>query len=533
MERRDFLKTVSIAGTGLVIPDFLPAKTNNEDYSPDGFSLEDVSIRDLQLMMKEEIYSSQQLVTMFLSRIEEIDRKGPHLNSILELNPDATNIAMQLDNERKKGNVRGELHGIPVFIKGNIDTADKMHTNAGATALANSIPSSDAFVVKKLREAGAVILGKTNLSEWANFRSTRSSSGWSSMIGQTRNPYYLDRNPSGSSSGSAAAVSANLCAVAVGTETDGSVVSPSSINGLVGIKPTVGLISRSGIIPISFTCDTAGPMARTVSDAVILLSALAGEDENDKATINSARPSSTDYTKALDINGLKNARIGVARKFFGFHEEVDKVIEQAMSVLRSQGAILIELNDFVMPKEISDDQFTVLLYEFKYGVNKYLAGLPNAPVKTLSDVIEFNNKNAATAMPYFKQEILEKANAKDGLDSDEYLKALERMKQAAGKDGIDKAMNENQLDAIISPTDSAAWSIDLIDGDHYLGGSSSPAAMAGYPHITVPAGFIYELPIGISFYGRAWSEATLIKFAFAYAQATHHRAKPKFLKSIF
>lgn len=532
MERRNFIKTLSLAGTGLAMTDF-NYKNKREDFHREESTPDELTIHDLQKMMETGKTDSKEITSKYLARIEEIDRNGPHLNSVLELNPEAMKIASLMDEERKAGRVRSPLHGIPVLIKGNIDTADQMHTNAGATALAKSVPSSDAFVVKKLREAGAVILGKTNLSEWANFRSTRSSSGWSSMLGQTRNPYYLDRSPSGSSSGSGAAVSANLCTVAVGTETDGSIVSPASINGLVGIKPTVGLVSRNGIIPISHTCDTAGPMARTVADAVTLLSAMAAADNNDKASMSSSRPSSVNYTESLDASGLKNARIGVARKFFGFHEEVDRLAERALDVLRTRGATLIELPDFKMPKETNDDQFLVLLSEFKYGVNKYLAGLPDARVKSLKDVIDFNNKNAATAMPYFKQEILEQAEAKGGLDSNEYQQALRRMKQTAGPDGIDRVMNDHHLDAIVSPTDSAAWCIDLIDGDHFLGGSSSPAAMAGYPHITVPAGLIYGLPVGISFYGRAWSEPALIKLAYAYEQATVHRKKPGFLRSEF
>jgi len=531
MQRRNFLKTISAASGALAISPLVKADLQNENADYD-FELDETTIDDLQKMMQSGKSSSQKIVSMYLSRIDAIDKKGPQLNSILELNPDAMSIAKQMDDQRKNGKVRGPLHGIPILIKGNIDTHDKMHTNAGATALANSIPSNDAFIVKKLREAGAVILGKTNLSEWANFRSTRSSSGWTSIGGQTRNPYYTERNPSGSSSGSGVATTANLCTISIGTETDGSIVSPSNHGALAGIKPTVGLLSRSGIIPISFTCDTAGPMCRTVTDAAILLTVLAGEDENDSATKNSGRPSSINYTKSLDANGLKNARIGVARKLFGFHEEVDRVINDAIAAMKNLGAIIVELPDWQLPKEIFDDQFNVFLYEFKYGVNKYLASLPNPPVKTLKDVIEFNKQNAATAMPYFKQEILEKAEAKGGLDTDEYVKALERMKRESGPEGIDKLMNENNLDAIVAPTDSAAWVTDLVNGDHFIGGSSSPAAMAGYPDITVPAGMIYGLPIGVSFFGRAWSEEKLIKYAFAFEQATHHRSKPKFLKSL-
>lgn len=544
MKRRDFIQRTALAGSGIIAAGTITGCTNPTGQKTRGeggeiniyptFELDELTITDLQSMMQDGTLTSAKIVDLYLKRIQEIDKTGPGLNSILQLNPDAVSIAEILDKERANGKIRGILHGIPVLLKGNIDTADKMFTNAGATALANSIARKDAFLVEKLRDAGAVILGKTNLSEWANFRSTRSSSGWSSVLGQTRNPYLLDRSPCGSSSGSGVAVSANLCPVAVGTETDGSIVCPSSINGIVGIKPTVGLVSRSGIIPISHTCDTAGPMARTVTDAAILLNALTGKDKADFAM--KSLPAShfnQDYTQFLDAKGLNGARIGIARSFFNFHEKVDEVIEDAIGSMKENGAILVELADYKIPDEANRAQWLVLLYEFKAGVNNYLSTLPaDFPMKSLKDIIGFNKKNEATAMPFFGQEILEMADAKGGLDEKEYLESLELMQRLAGPEGIDKVMNEHNLDAIIAPTGSPSWTIDLINGDHFIGGSSSPAAMSGYPAITVPAGFVHGLPVGISFFGKAFSELTLIKIAFAFEQATKIRRKPEFVTSL-
>jgi len=544
MKRRDFIQRTALAGGSLLTVGAVAGCVNSSDAKiekaeagdrkyPD-FELDELTITDLQTMMNNGKLTSGKIVDMYLKRIKEIDNNGPGLNSILQLNPDAPVLAENLDKERAAGKIRGPLHGIPVLLKGNIDTADEMFTNAGATALANSIAKHDAFLVGQLQKAGAVILGKTNLSEWANFRSTRSSSGWSSVLGQTRNPYLLDRSPCGSSSGSGVAVSANLCAVAVGTETDGSIVCPSSINGIVGIKPTVGLVSRSGIIPISQTCDTAGPMARTVADATILLGALIGKDDADFAMKNITEDAlHSDYTKFLDKNGLNGVKIGIARSFFNFHEKVDKIMEDAISKMKASGAIFVELPDYKISDEVNKAQWLVLLYEFKAGVNSYLSKLPaDYPIKSLKDVINFNQANDKTAMPFFGQEILEMAEAKGGLDENEYLESLELMKRMAGPEGIDKVMNDNNLDAIIAPTGSAAWTIDLINGDHFIGGSSSPAAMSGYPAITLPAGFINGLPVGISFFGKAFSEPTLIKIAYAFEQINQARRKPEFITTL-
>jgi amidase len=544
MKRRDFIQRTALAGGSLLTVGAVAGCVNSSDAKiekaeagdrkyPD-FELDELTITDLQTMMNNGKLTSGKIVDMYLKRIKEIDNNGPGLNSILQLNPDAPVLAENLDKERAAGKIRGPLHGIPVLLKGNIDTADEMFTNAGATALANSIAKHDAFLVGQLQKAGAVILGKTNLSEWANFRSTRSSSGWSSVLGQTRNPYLLDRSPCGSSSGSGVAVSANLCAVAVGTETDGSIVCPSSINGIVGIKPTVGLVSRSGIIPISQTCDTAGPMARTVADAAILLGALIEKDDADFAMKNIPEDAlHSDYTKFLDKNGLNGAKIGIARSFFNFHEKVDKIMEEAISKMKESGAIFVELPDYKVSDEVNKAQWLVLIYEFKAGVNDYLSTLPaDFPIKSLNDIIGFNKKNEKTAMPFFAQEILEMADAKGGLDEKEYLESLEMMKRMAGPEGIDKVMNEHNLDAIIAPTGSPAWTIDLINGDHFIGGSSSPAAMSGYPAITVPAGFINGLPVGISFFGKAFSEPTLIKIAFAFEQINQARRKPEFITTL-
>jgi amidase len=493
------------------------------------FELEEITIAGLQDAMKSGRHSARAIVEMYLARIDEIDRRGPHINSVIELNPDVIAIADALDGERKAGRGRGPLHGIPVLIKDNIDTADKMKTSAGSLALADSIAPRDAFIVERLRAAGAIIIGKTNLSEWANFRSAKSTSGWSGRGGLTRNPYALDRNTSGSSSGSGAATAANLCAAAIGTETDGSIVSPSNMNSLVGIKPTLGLLSRAGIIPIAHSQDTAGPMTRTVADAAILLGALASVDPRDTATQASAGKAA-DYTKFLDPNGLRGARIGVARNLFGFSERVDKLIGEAIEVIKRLGAEVIDPAELPQVGKYGDSEFEVLLYEFKADLNKYLAGLgPQALVKTIKEVIEFNERNRDRELAWFGQDVMIKAEAKSGLNSPQYKKALARNLRLARAEGIDAALRKHRLDALVAPTDGIPWVTDPLNGDHFAGGCSTPPAVAGYPHITVPAGYIHGLPVGVSFFAGAWSEGRLISFAYAFEQATKHRRAPKFL----
>ena len=494
------------------------------------FELDEATIAGLQAGMKSGRYSALSLVKKYLARIGQIDKHGPAVNAVIEINPDAMEMARTLDEERKAKGPRGPLHGIPVLIKDNLDTHDRMTTTAGSLALAGSIPPRDSFVAQRLRKAGAVILGKTNLSEWANFRSTHSTSGWSGRGGQTRNPYALDRNPSGSSSGSAVAVAANFCVVAIGTETDGSIVSPSSTNGIVGIKPTLGLISRAGIIPIAHSQDTAGPMARTVTDAAILLGALTGADPRDDATQSSMGKSHRDYKTFLDPNGLRGARIGVARNFFGFHERVDKVMERAIAEMKSHGAIVVDPADIPTKGKFDGSEFEVLLYEFKADLNTYLASLgAEAPVHSMKEVIAFNEQNRERELPHFGQEIFLKAQEKGPLTDKAYLDALEKNHRLARAEGIDAVMNQHQLDALITPTAGPAWVTDLVNGDHETGGSSSPAAVAGYPSVTVPAGQVSGLPVGISFFGRVYSEPTLLKVAFAFEQATAARRPPRFL----
>ncbi|MDB5157941.1 MAG: amidase [Mucilaginibacter sp.] len=533
MQRRNFIKTGSLAGLALSVAstvscNSLPGtKTENTDNPKDDFALNEVTIDTLQQKMKSGEYTSQSITQLYLDRIAAIDKAGPKLNAVIEVNKDAMNMAFAMDKERKNGKVRGPMHGIPVLIKDNINTGDNMHTTAGSLALADNFAKQDAFIVRQLRKAGAVILGKTNLSEWANFRSTRSTSGWSSRGGQTKGPYILDRNPSGSSAGSGAAASANLCAVAIGTETDGSVVSPSSVNRLVGIKPTIGLLSRSGIIPISATQDTAGPMARTVRDAAILLGALTGIDAQDAATLAGKGKAEKDYTLFLDKNGLKGKRLGVEKDAFKGNEEMQALLKAAIETLKSRGAEVIEIELLKDLKDAGKAEFTVLLYEFKDGLNKYLSDC-NAKVKSLQDVIDFNKKNAGKAMPYFKQEIMEQAQQKGDLTSKEYTDALQ-ISHAGTRAAIDNILQKNKLDAIIGPTNGFAICIDLVNGDYDNGFSfSSPAAMAGYPHITVPMGAWNELPMGLSFFGAAFSEPELIKLAYAYEQASKKRMAPKF-----
>jgi amidase len=534
LQRRDFLQrgllpvAAAIVSSGLSQASGLGASAPPANHQP--FELEETTIAELQEGMKSGQFTARSLVEKYLTRIAEIDKQGPALNSVIEINPEALAIADSLDAERKAKGPRGPLHGIPILIKDNLDTADRMTTTAGSLALAGSIPPRDAFVVQKLREAGAIILGKTNLSEWANFRSTRSTSGWSARGGQTRNPYALDRNPCGSSSGSGVAVAANLCAAAIGTETDGSIVCPANANSIVGIKPTVGLVSRSGIIPIAHSQDTAGPMARTVADAAILLGALTGVDPRDAATRQSRGRSFTDYTQFLDPHGLRGARIGVARNFFGFNDRVDQLMNQAIEVMKRLGAIIIDPANITTAGKFNDSELEVLLYEFKADLNKYLAELgPQAPVKSLKELIEFNEKNREKEMPYFGQDIFLKAEEKGPLSSPAYRRALAKNHRLARTLGIDAVMRKYQLEAIVAPTDGPPWVTDLVNGDHFTGGSSSPAAVAGYPNITVPAGYIFGLPVGISFFGRAYSEPVLIKLAYAFEQATRFRQPPRFL----
>jgi amidase len=533
--RRDFLRNGAIAGVvALSQPAIASAaeKTGTVESVPvvKPFELEELTVAELQAGMKSGKWTARSLVEKYLSRIAEIDKRGPAVNSVIELNPDAQQIAETLDKERKAGGVRGPLHGIPVLIKDNIATADRMQTTAGSLALAGSVAPKDSFVAQRLRAAGAVILGKTNLSEWANIRSSHSTSGWSGRGGQTRNPYALDRNPCGSSSGSGVAVAANLAAIAVGTETDGSVVCPSSANSLVGIKPTLGLVSRSGIIPIAHSQDTAGPMTRTVADAAALLTALAGVDPEDAITAESRGRASADYAQFLDANGLKGARIGVPRKSFGFSDQVDKLMSEALDVMKKLGATIVDPAEIETAGKFDDTELEVLLYELKADLNKYLASLgPRAPVRSLKEVIEFNERNAAREMPYFGQDLFVKAEAKGPLTSKEYLEALAKNQKLAGPEGIDAAMSKHKLDAMVAPTGGPPWPTDLINGDHFTGGYSTPSAVAGYPHITVPAGYVHGLPVGVSFFGRAYSEPTLIKLAYAYEQATKLRRPPRFL----
>jgi amidase len=534
LNRRRFLQTSALSCAVAAVNPVTVLKNESRETitipTPPAFELDELTIAELQQGMQSGKYSARSLVEKYVDRINDVDKKGPRINSVIELNPDAEQIAAALDRERKEKGVRGPLHGVPVLIKDNIDTADRMLTTAGSLALVGSKPQQDSFVAKKLRDAGAVILGKTNLSEWANFRSNHSSSGWSGRGGQTRNPYVLDRNPCGSSSGSGAAPAANLCAAAIGTETDGSVVCPSSANSLVGIKPTVGLLSRAGIIPISHTQDTAGPMARTVADTATLLGALTGEDPRDTATKGSRGKSFTDYTRFLDKNGLNGIRLGVARKYFGFNDRVDKLITDLLGEIKKLGAVIVDPADIPTQGKFDDSELEVLLYEFKADLNAYLSARgPAAQVHSLKDLIAFNERNRDREMPYFGQDLFTKAEAKGPLTSPKYLQALSKNHLMTRMKGIDFVMQKSRLDALIAPTGGPSWPTDWVNGDHFTGGYSSASAVAGYPHITVPAGYVFGLPVGISFFAGAYSEPKLIKIAYAFEQATRARQVPKFL----
>lgn len=536
LDRRQFVRrgvTLGVAGAvGMTATPLVPRQA--QAAAPRApllqFPLEEITVAELQGGMASGRYTAVSITQAYLDRIHAIDRTGPSVNSVIEVNPDALAIAARLDAERAAGKTRGALHGIPILIKDNIDTADRMRTSAGALALANSRAARDAGVAERLRAAGMVILGKTNLSEWANWRSTRSISGWSGRGRLTRNPYALDRNACGSSAGTGAAISANLAAVGIGTETDGSIMCPSTANGLVGIKPTVGLVSRAGIIPISSTQDTAGPMCRTVRDAAALLSVMAGVDARDGATAAAGGHLAPDYTSFCDAAGLKGARIGVVRQLFNAGPAVDKVMEESLAALRDAGAILVDPVKIPSLGSFGDAEYEVLLYESKAGINAYLAGLTGegAP-RSIADVIRFNEEHRAESMPYFGQEILLQAQAKGGLDTPAYRKALATCKRQSRTQGIDLALRTHRLDALIAPTGGPAWLIDLVNGDHFTGGSSQLAAVAGYPSITVPAGRIFGLPVGLSFIGGAWEEGKLVRLAYAFEQTTRARRVPRFL----
>lgn len=530
LSRRTLLRGTA-AATALASLD-VPAHAAPTPARP--FELAEATVVDLQAAMKAGELTAQGLAERYLARIADWDSRGRlPLRSVIELNPDALATAAALDHERREKGPRGPLHGIPVLLKDNIATADQMQTTAGSLALVGARPPRDAFIVERLRAAGAVILGKTNLSEWANFRSTRSASGWSARGGQTRNPYALDRTPSGSSSGAGAATAANFCAVSVGTETDGSIVSPSAASALVGLKPTVGLVSRSGIIPISHSQDTAGPMTRTVADAAALLSVLAGVDPSDAATAASRGKAHADYTRFLDVDGLKGARIGVPReRFFGYHPATDALVEEALALMKSRGAILVDPAPIPAAAQVDAPELEVLLYEFKAGLEAYLATLEEGKApRTLAELIRYNEAHAPSELPYFGQELFHMAQAKGPLTDKAYLKALQACRRLSRAQGLDAVMKKHKLDALVAPTQAPVGLIDPINGDHWLGSSSTPAAVSGYASITVPAGFVYGLPVGLSFIGGAWSEPVLLKLAYAYEQASKHRRPPTFAET--
>jgi len=549
LSRRDFLRSSAVGGALVVAgPIACEPAPSEEPAAPaagtavDEFGLEETTIAALQEGMTTGEWTARSITEAYLARIAQLNLRGPALRALLETNPDALTIADALDRDRRAQGPHGPMQGVPILLKDNIDTADRMTTTAGSLALSGWVPPEDSTIAARLRAAGAVLLGKANLSEWANFRSTRSSSGWSGRGGQCRNPYVLDRNPCGSSSGSGVGVSANLVAVAIGTETDGSVVCPSSANGIVGIKPTVGLVSRAGVIPISHTQDTAGPMARTVRDAAIVLGVIAGVDPRDPATAQSETRGLVDYTPFLEADGLRGMRIGVARRFLGFHAAVDQIVETAIEAMRAAGAVVvdpIELRPSGRPvaagtvTSLGASETEVLLYEFKAGLNAYLAMRgSDAEVRSLADLIAFNERHAADEMPYFGQERLLAAEEKGPLSDPAYLAALAVASRLSGAEGIDQTMDAQQLDAIIAPTGGPAWVTDLVNGDHFGGGSSGYAAVAGYPNITVPAGEVHGLPVGLSFFGRAWSEPTLIQIAYGFEQTVQARRVPRFLQTV-
>ena len=524
LDRRGFLGLGLAGGAGLLLG--ATARAGQP------LVLEEATLAGLQEAQAAGHLTAARLTRLYLGRIRALDQQGPRLNAVIEVNPDARGLAEELDRERREGHIRGPLHGLPILLKDNIDTADRMATTAGSLALVGAkAPSQDAFIAGRLRAAGAVLLGKTNLSEWANLRSTHSVSGWSGRGGLTRHPYALDRNTSGSSSGSGAAVAANLCAAAVGTETDGSIVSPASICGIVGLKPTVGLLSRSGIIPLSHTQDTPGPMARRVHDAALLLSAMTGVDPRDPATLASRGHIQPDYAKFLDPEGLRGARLGVARGVFGENRLVNQLMEGVLGTLKAQGAVLVD------PVALSNSAYEeaeleVLLYEFKADFQAYMALRdPGSALKDMAALIAFNEAQKAKEMPFFGQELLLKAQAKGPLTDDAYLKALDKCRTLAGP-GIDQVMEEHRLDALVAPTGSPAWLTDLVNGDQGTASCAAPAAVAGYPHLTVPAGFVLGLPVGLSFFGRAWSEPTLLKLGYAFEQATRARRAPRYLPTV-
>ncbi|MBC8087484.1 MAG: amidase [Phycisphaerae bacterium] len=546
MDRRKFLGHSALAGAAFVTLPGCTTQTRervqqqadrrSDSASPastvPAFEFDEISVSELQKRMTDGSLSSVRLTEAYLARMDEIDSAGPTLRSVIERNPDARSIAEALDTERKQGKVRGPLHGIPVLIKDNIDSADKMMTTAGSLALVGTPAPKDAFIVERLRAGGAVILGKTNLSEWANFRSSRSTSGWSGRGGQTRNPYVIDRNPCGSSSGTASSIAANLAAVGVGTETDGSIICPSALCGLVGLKPTVGLVSRSGIIPISASQDTAGPMGRTVADVAALLSAMTGEDSRDGATASSNGHVETDYTKFLDPNALKGARIGVARNLAGFHPAVDAVFETAIKALAAAGAAVVDPVDAPNLGKFDDAEMDVLLYEFKDGLNKYLAERgATVQHKSLAELMEYNTREAATEMPHFGQELFERAQKKGALSEAAYRNARALCLRLVRTEGLDRVFAQHTLDALVAPSNGPAWPTDHVNGDRYTGGNTSYAAISGYPTITVPMGFAAELPLGLSLIGTAWAEGRLIGLAHAFEQATKVRRTPRFLPS--
>lgn len=543
IDRRRFLGTsaAGTAGFALAATGCTPSGSNGGASANDAgsvevgpFVLDEVTVAELQASMESGERTARSITELYLGRIAELDRQGPELRAIIETNPDALEVAEELDRERAAGNLRGPLHGIPVAIKDNIDTHDGMTTTAGSLALEGSIPAQDAFIAARLKEAGAIVLAKANLSEWAYFRGERATSGWSARGGQCRMPYALNRNPCGSSSGSGVAASANLAALTIGTETGGSIMCPSSTNGVVGIKPTVGLWSRSGIIPISHSQDTAGPMTRTVRDAAVLLGPLTGVDPRDEATNASEGNSHTDYTQFLDTDGLRGARIGVARSFTGFDPRIVDLFDNAIDAMRGQGAVIVDPANLDAAAWNDPLSLVLLEYEFKAGLNAYLASLgDDAPVKSLADVIAFNIANASREMPYFGQQRMTSSEARGPLTDPAYLNAKETIQRANREDGIDRLMNEHQLDAIIAPTRDLSWPIDHIKGDRLDGGSSAgPAAIAGYPDISVPMGFVSGLPVGVSFFGRAWSEPVLLRVAYAYEQATQHRTAPGFAPTL-